>query len=145
MAVVQFAIMRTCALLSIETSSGTGKADCLYPPYPPGSMTSNCGVPNAFGTWTGPNGLKDFKDLCNKVKQGPKDNFQSLPTFGSVGVFSYPLLPLSWLESKVFPYIPPDTANEPTNGGGTSSNNWWKWVVGGVVGAISNNIRSHLV
>ena len=139
----KFIVMRTCALLSIETSHGMGTADCLYPNYPanatgPPNMIANCGIPNAFGTWNSSKGLDGFKTLTTSVKNGPSSTeFTGIP-FGSVGVFSYPLLPLSWLESKGFPYIPTksDTANEPTNGGGTSSNNWWKWVVGGVVGLL---------
>jgi hypothetical protein len=105
-AVAQFGVLRTCALLSIETSHGMGKADCLYPIFPVTTkdpMLANCGIPNAFGTWTGNEGKTGFVDICTKVQQGPKTPL-NVP-FGSVGVFSYPLLPKSWFDND-FPYIP---------------------------------------
>jgi hypothetical protein len=108
-----------------------GVADCIYPIYPPktsGDMSANCGIPNAFGTWTGESGKNGFVDLCERVRKGPKSKVGA--AFGSVGVFSYPLLPKSWLGD--FPYVP---------GGSTAfqsgkSRGSWPWILLGVLVAL---------
>jgi hypothetical protein len=116
----QFGVLRTCALLSVETSHGMGTSNCLYPIYPTTNdkdMLANCGIPNAFGVWTGKTGLQQFIQLCDYVKSGPTEKVGV--EFGSVGVFSYPLLPLSWLDG--FDFIPdlpnsPKKLNQPSSG-----------------------------
>ena len=130
--VAQFGVLRTCALLSIETSHGMDKADCLYPIFPVTSdsssnMVANCGIPNAFGTWTGNEGKVGFVDICNKVQQGPITKID-VP-FGSVGVFSYPLLPNSWLGND-FPYIPKLSEGY---GSPTSGNKTLIWAIAGPI------------
>lgn len=126
-AVVQFGVLRTCALLSIETSHGINKADCMYPIFPGANMEANCGIPNAFGAWTGEDGKQDFINICDKVQQGPKTKM-GVP-FGSVGIFSYPLLPNSWMTDSKYN---PNNKNSTLGGGGGGSSggkgiNWW-WV-----------------
>ena len=119
----KFGVMRTCALLSVETSHGMGKSDCLYPIYPASNnsdMLANCGIPNAFGVWTGSTGLQQFIQLCDYVKSGPTEKVGV--EFGSVGVFSYPLLPLSWLDG--FEFAP--KTNKPTLKSSSSGMKLWK-------------------
>jgi hypothetical protein len=97
-----------------------GTSNCLYPIYPTTNdkdMLANCGIPNAFGVWTGKTGLQQFIQLCDYVKSGPTEKVGV--EFGSVGVFSYPLLPLSWLDG--FDFIPdlpnsPKKLNQPSSG-----------------------------
>ena len=123
LAVSQFGVLRTCALLSIETSHGMGKADCMYPIFPGTTMESNCGIPNAFGTWTGQEGKLGFIDICGKVQQGPKVKINA--PFGSVGVFSYPLLPNTWLGKSKYK---PNNNDSDENGDVVihKMKKWWK-------------------
>ena len=60
-------------------------------------MTANCGIPNAFGVWE-----KKFYRNIEIVFNGPKNILGT--TFGSVGLFSYPLIPKSWMNDS--PYLP---------------------------------------
>ena len=138
-AMTQFSVLRTCALLSIETSHGMGTANCMYPIYPPkgdNDMTANCGIPNAFGCWTGEYGREQFKEIAKLVANGPSKKLD-VP-FGSVGVFSYPLMPTSWLQvkGKTFPYKPSGSNVGNEGGKGHESNLTWLWITLGVIGAI---------
>ena len=141
----QFSVLRTCALLSIESSHGMGTANCMYPIYPPkeGSkdMTANCGIPNAFGCWTGEYGRKQFIEITKLVANGPAKivNGKGVGVpFGSVGVFSYPLMPNSWLApkgGKDFPYKPTLKDGGP-GGSSQESNLTWLWITLGVLAVL---------
>ena len=89
------ALAKTVVMFSVECGCMTfpgaakcsGICDCKQMHYSPAA--DNCGLIDAFGTWSAPKGLAEF----NKFVQA---FIAANPGVVNVGVFQYNLLPQQW-------------------------------------------------